>query len=516
MAPMADTAEHAHRRLRLAAAAFALGGAAWVHANETWQVEPHVRTAVTFTDNARLDPPGAERGDAILEVSPGLLVRSRGAHSEGRLDYTLQTITYRRLPENDRRDHLLSAYAKSEVVANLLYLDARGDRSLQTLRAGAPLEVDPALANPNRTIVDSYSFSPFARRSVGSLFTPEVRYLRDHAGSNNTALTDSDGDTLAAFVRSGPAFSRWGWGVNHANERVVYGSAGTTRRRMDSADLRFELGASLVALGTYGREDNDYPYVGEKPSGSFWSAGIKWEPSRLTRIVMNGGERFFGRTWDVDISHQARLWQWTARYKQDLSSTRAQLLLAPPSTFAYLDSLARVAQPDPLERARAIEEFIAARGLPQRIPSAVNFFGHQPFVERRFDSALVLRSARATAIAIVYRVARDVRAAGSDPNGFLALLDLSATPNVTQKGASVLMNWRFEPRTELEVDCSALQSIDRDTGFTGDTRLAQVGLRHTFGRKLVGALDYRHTWGRAQSSGAYRENALIAAINIRF
>jgi uncharacterized protein (PEP-CTERM system associated) len=481
-----------------------------------WQVEPQLRVTQTLSDNVALAPAGLEQGDLVTEVTPHITIRGRGPRVEARLEYTLETFTYLRNRDYNRHDHLLVADGRAELVPRLLFVDARADRSRKAANALGQQEIDGSLASSNRTVTDTYSVSPFVRRSHGSAFNYEARYVRDHVGFDDQRLTDSDGDSLLASVRSGPAFSRLAWGVQYLDERVRYEDAQRTSRRAASVDLGLELAASVAVLAGAGHEDNEYPFVGSAPEGPFWSAGIKWEPSRLTRLELRGGRRFFGTTRLADLTHRSRYVLWSLRYSEDLSSSRAQLLLPSATTATYLDRLGRIETPEPLARGRAVDEFMTQRGLPARVFGAIEVFGREPYVEKRLDASVTLKTPRTTAILSVFRSDRDARLAHSDPNGFLAAGSITRSPNVLQKGVGALANWRFAPRTQLQLDLGYNDASEADTGLATTTRFVRLGLRHELSRKATASLDYRHVTGDTATSGRYRENAIAAGVRIRF
>jgi uncharacterized protein (PEP-CTERM system associated) len=481
------------------------------------QLDSHLRIAEIYADSEGPVLRGREQRGFITEISPGFTAAAHTAKADARFHYILQNFTFQRTPENNRTDHLFAADAKTRIIPDFFFFDARVARTREMVSALAPQYIDAPISAEDRAVVRSYSFSPYIRRGRDSAVAYEFRYLRDHLDSSSRQLPWSDADTITASVKSGTGARLFGWTLSYFNERVAYKPSQDTRRESESAQVRLYLDPSLAILGTFGYEDNRVPFAGRRPAGTFWNAGFKWEPSRLTRLTLAGGERFFGKTWLLDFSHHGKLFHWTASHDRYLSSSRAQLLVPTGfTTFSYLESMASATLPDPVARARAVNDFIASRGLPAQVFSAVNFFVAEPFLEERFDSALTFKSARTTAILTVFRVNRDTRALGSTSRGIIGSDDPTLSPNVLQKGGSVLLSWQYTPRTDFELDAGFDDSRFQDTGASAKSGFAQVGVRHALYRKIACSLDYRYLWGRSLGVDRYRERAIIAAVTIRF
>ena len=123
---------------------------------------------------------------------------------------------------------------------------------------------------------------------------------------------------------------------------------------------------------------------------------------------------------------------------------------------------------------------------------------------------------KTTIILNVFRVSRDADAIGAVATGIITG-DFAANVNTVQTGGSVLFNWRFAPRTGLDFSVGAdknhFRTIDRDDEF----KYVSLGLRHQLQPKITGAIDYRRVERDSTDASAnYTENAISAAVNIRF
>lgn len=483
-----------------------------------FRVEPRLNVSETYTDNVGLTPPGREQSDFITQVIPGISIQGRSGKSEVFLDYSLQTLIYASDSGRNTLNHRLSTFAKTELIDDFLFFDAQASVFQQNTSLLGPIGLGFSNDNNNVSDVRTYSVTPIVRQSLGSTLSYEARYRHDYVGTDANSLSNSDSDKVVVAVKSGTAFSRIGWALNYSKEIVNYQASQDTRAESVSADIRYALDPRFALLTTVGYEKNDFAFIGPKPVGEFYDAGVDWQPSILTHLRATVGERFFGRTYFLDYSHRSRKFLWTARYSENIASTRSQLLL-PSSidTFAYLDALSTSQIPDPIQRARFVNDFIATRGLSPTLFSATNFFTNRTFLEKRFEASVALNTPKTTSILNVFQVDRSAAAIGAISTGFFGGDDFSTSTNLLQRGASVLFNWRFAAKTGVDLNTGFSNTLFRDRGREDNLKFIRVGLRQQLQPKVTGTVDYRHVQRDSDAaSGNYKENALTAGITIRF
>ena len=109
-------------------------------------------------------------------------------------------------------------------------------------------------------------------------------------------------------------------------------------------DLGLQVSRTLTLVGDVGREsalDEDTTEGGL--DSEFWSAGLRWDPNERTSAEARYGERFFGESWSFEVTHRARLLEFTGAYSEAPTVESRQLGLLPfdpgtlPPWFPPLD-----------------------------------------------------------------------------------------------------------------------------------------------------------------------------------
>lgn len=478
-----------------------------------WRFQPRVAITETYTDNVDLLPQA--QSDFISQISPGFSLDARSKRWNVLADYTLQNLFYARDSSRNAHNNLLSATGKAEILPDWFFLDALASISRQNNLAQAPQNEGFVTGNNNTTQTRTYTVSPYVRDRVGTFLGYELRYQRDHVTTDSTSLPSSDGNQIKAQIRSGPEFSRVGWGLDYNRQDIDY-NGGQQRTRIENtvASGRYLISARFALLASAGYEKNDFPVVGPKPEGTLWSAGFAWQPSKLTNVTATAGERFFGRTYALDTTHRTRALFWSAQYSENINSSRSQFLSSPSAnTATYLDALASASMPDPLERARFVNNFIVNNGLPTTIFAPTTFFTDRNFLEKRLTGSVTYNTPKTTSILSLFRVKYDADAIGAIATGPL----IDDTANSQQTGGSLLVNWRFASRTGFDfsigTDKTHFRTIDRDDTL----KYVRLGLRHQLQPKITGSIDCRRAKRDSNDpSVAYTENAISAGVNIRF
>jgi uncharacterized protein (PEP-CTERM system associated) len=128
----------------------------------------------------------------------------------------------------------------------------------------------------------------------------------------------------------------------------------------------------LTAYG--GHETNNYP--GINTDRGFYGAAVSWKPSERTNLFGAWEDRYFGGSWKLTFSHRMPRLAWTLTSSRD-DSTLSQRYLGLPATqnvAALIDASLTTRIPDPIERARAVEDLIVSRGLPRSLTGPVDIF----------------------------------------------------------------------------------------------------------------------------------------------
>ena len=290
-------------------------------------IAPRLEAALYYNDNVTLATPGQEQEAYITELKPGILLERDGRRFNGRLDYTLQVLNFS--GDIDRTDtyHQLLANSTTMLVSQLLFLDAGASYSQQFISPDDDIALDNLSVTENRTDVLTYSLSPYVRQQYGSTANAEYRIGSQRVEYKESATVDQiDSTNSSAFitVESGPRFNQLRWGVTYSYDQIDYDEEGVdTTLQNTLLGLRYQLSPKFGVLTNIGYEDNEYEQVAgeDPPSGTIWSAGFAWTPSRQTSLEITTGERFFGSTASFNFRHRARQTEWLLAYTEDITTT---------------------------------------------------------------------------------------------------------------------------------------------------------------------------------------------------
>lgn len=481
-----------------------------------WDIVPTLIAEETYTDNVRLAPAGSERGDFVTRLRPGVSIIGSGPRLRLSAAFAAEAL-YSVRTGNTAINPQLNAGGNAELVQQLLFVDASASISQQNISLLGPQADSNVNDTGNRTTVKSFLVSPYLRHAFGTVAEGEarLRYSTVSSDAASSSLSNSQATGLGLRLASGPSFKLYTWNIAYNTDTIYYtDSQDVTTQRISATGTRL-ITPQVTVVSTVGYEESDYLTLGPAPKGTFWNAGLDWTPTPRTRVAATTGKRYFGKTYTFDFSHRTRLTVWSANYSEDVTTAREQVLVPTTvDTAGFLDTLFLSRFPDPALRQQAVRDFIARNGLPPSLTVPLNFFTNQIFLDKRWQASVGILGVRNTVFANVFRSTRtpeDISAA-SPASG-----DFAATSGVEQTGASVNWNWRLSPRTASNVDVGYTRSDFSGIGREDSLKFIRFTLTHQFQPKLSGSLNYHRLQNDSSQSGAgYTENAVSAALNMRF
>jgi hypothetical protein len=501
-----------------------------------WRIVPNLYLAETYTDNVELSPPGNEESDFITQVTPGVVLFGRGARFSTQLSYQLQTLTYADDSDRNQINHQLRAVDQREWIDNFFFTDALASirQENSSLRQ---ITVNNEVGNQED--VRTFLVSPYIQSRIGTYADYELRYTYDYAESSASELSGSQANRLLARVNSGLGYQPRGpryqarrppltvlprqhfaWGLEYSKEEISYDNAEDVTRDRTLADLQYLLTPRIALLGTVGYEDNDFVTLPgeEEPEGSFWSAGFAWTPTPRTQIEARVGERFFGDTKSLAVVSQARRVHWRITYTEDVTTTRENFFLpATGSTASFLDSQLQSTISDPVERAQAVQEIIAARGLPPSILTEQNFFTEEFFLQKAFRASVGWDGRRNRIFADIFHVTSEQQSANRTSNVLFGSTDFALSQEIEQRGGGVLWSLRLGPRTTTNVDLGYTRNDFTDISRTDDYITARANITRQMRQNLVGMVEVRRQELDSDAADSdYKENAITVSLRMIF
>lgn len=310
---------------RSSGAALALLAAGVAHGGE-WDLAASVSGRLIWTDNLRLAASGEESGGA-LEIAPAFQARRAGRRLQVQANYRLQQYLYTVGLDEASTWHQFQGSARAELVRRTLFVDAAASYGQALVDPDREVPVGNLALSANRTNVASLSVSPYAVFRLGDAATARLGYSRSRVRTG-VAVARTRSEVWSARIASTARFDRIGWALGWTRSEQRFSGRPDFERELATAELAFRLTPRLSLVASGGREDNSYQRIAGTPSpeGGFWSAGVRWTPSRRTSLELRRGERFFGRTWGVKAGFRTRRAVLDASYAEDLATVQRLLL----------------------------------------------------------------------------------------------------------------------------------------------------------------------------------------------
>ncbi|MBP7710888.1 MAG: TIGR03016 family PEP-CTERM system-associated outer membrane protein [Gammaproteobacteria bacterium] len=490
----------------LAGLVLAASASAQETGGDGWRVDTSVSGLVTFSDNIDLAPSGDREASLVFQVSPALSVHGAGARVKLDLDYAPQFLWYTN--DGDTAvNHRLAATSALELLEDHLFLDLRAGAT----RVNASPTGRYAGDGISGDLTQSYYLgaSPTWRQHFGGYADGLLRYSFDRVIYTNQDRieesyasspyydryagygSNSNSHGFEAGLESGRRFSAFGWSLQHSDRKVDYDESGVEdpNFRRTHGRITYPLHRLFdVYVGT-GYDDNDYDRNQGDGDGKGWSweAGGTWRPREKSELTLGGGDRYFGHFWNLDLRHQSRRTAWTARYSEDVTTSRdvlreRQLIsLTDPFGNPIVDPLTR----DPLL-------------VPIDIPSPTS----DTILRKRFDAGVALQGRRTTTSLNLYRDRREAES-GTWENETVYGTNLGVSHQLSRETSGNLFG---------TVQYSELEDDDNETlWYVG------AGLRHRFSEDVQGILDVRHTQNHSDRAGEdYQENRITAGVTVAF
>lgn len=460
-------------------------------AQETWDFTPRVNMHGTYTDNVGLRSDENKRGDWIGQVNPGFSLSRAARRLDLNLDYSMRNRWYLHESRRNRTSHRVLGNGTLEAIRNRGFVDFGIVR-----REQVPSLLDPAGIQPEvgaQTIDTSqFSVSPYGIQRFGRLATATARYRLDERRYHGSGLDDNRSHQYIGRLESGRAFQTFFWNLDYSHEDVEYleGDRLDVTFSSYSGTLGYHVNPRLRVFGILGREHNDFQTnFRDDIDGEFWHAGFAWSPSRRTNLRATYGERFFGSTGSVNLTHRTRKTRWNLQYDETLS-------------------LGRGIEADVIESAEDL-----ANIDPESGPGFLDVqdgelvwlsLTDQTYIQERLQGSVRLYHGHSQFTGRVFRVERDFQ--------------LDRHDREQRHGGALSWRWDFAPRMYSHLTSGWYRTdFERTEQREDDTWYARASLNRNFQPNVRGSLSYRYQQ-RDSSDAAhdYVENAVTASLYVTF
>lgn len=475
-----------------------------------WKLIPTISLTETHTDNVRLLADGKEESANITQVSPGITITSTGQRLKLQANYVMQNSYYSGVTNETKTNHLLRANANIAFVKDLLFLDGNASMTQQNLTPFGQVTDNNFNLSNNKVEVRTYSASPYFRQNFNNIVTGELRYTYDSvvsgATSNASISPNSTSDTVRFSLTSGSAFKTTSLGLNYSVQNIHF----VRQVPLETEALTFNFGYSVSALfratATAGHEKNTYVSLGEKPPGNFGTIGFAWSPNQRTNLVLNAGQRFYGKTYALTFNHRARMSVWSLGYNEDVTTTRGQFLVpATNNTSAFLNQLWQTTIPDAASRQQTVDNFIRDSGLPAALAQPINTFTNQVFLQKSLQGSIGLTGAQNTIVLSLFNNLREPLSTG----GVDAITNPGLLRKVKQTGVNSMWNVKFSPRTNASISAGYNKAETIGISLVDKTKTLRASISRQLQQKLKASLEVRRLQRDSTIEvGNYKENAV--------
>lgn len=487
-------------RCVFAALAFMSAG---VHAAE-WKVAPRLDLGESYTDNVTLAPSSSAKSDWITQVTPGISIEGSGSRLRLKADYALQNLIYANESSRNSFYHQLNASANATLVENTLFLDARGNIQQQATSLLAPISNNNL--NPgNVTDVSSYSVSPYLLHKFGSTAVGELRFTHDAVNTKVGGLSDSSANKVDLKLNSGPSFYDLGWGLSYTHEKADYDLRSDTDSKVLTGTASYRVLPKLRAIATIGHEKNNYLYpAGQEPKGAFWSAGFSWAPTVLTSLDASLGERFFGKTYALNLNHRTPHTNWKINYSQDITTMRREMFNPDIRRVAYdvLVDLINQGGGTVLDWSNETRERAASLGINPVV------FTNQLYLSKQFSASVAIERGKS----LVTLTAAHSERRAQETADFTSIFGYELSPvESTVKQDSLNGQWdiRMSPRNTANIGVNISRYGFPTLARTDNYRSIKLGMTRKLEKKVTGSVDFHHSLRDSNlNENDYTQNAI--------
>jgi uncharacterized protein (PEP-CTERM system associated) len=481
---------------------------------QRWQSEVSIATEVGATSNSQLDAATRSK-DLIGSVQPRVTVLGEGPRFRLNASAAVNAVTY---AEGTRDDDV---YPEVDVRATLVPIE-------RFFSVDAGVRVGQAFANPFALRANSgTNVSPDAVTTTQVSLSPTLDVtilplnVRTRLRSDIVRLYDDRDDPATASATgnynahsvSVESLARpLTWAVQADRNETRYVDA--TPQISENARLRVGYWfTEQFSIGLReGVERNNF--IDANDLRQVHGAEFAWRPTERTDLSGFAERRFFGTGWNLNFTHRMPWVSWNLGLDRDISSTPQELFRLPAggNVAGLLDALLTTRFPDPLERARQVQELIDRTGLPPNLLSSSTIYAQRLSLTNTVTAGIaytgVLHSIALTAFRSKLQ---DV------PDASLLIVGSPLNNNV-QRGGAIALTRRLSPVTVLiastdwrevrTLDSATISQVTKQSG-------ASIDLQRQLSPRSTGRIGARYT-RLVQNDTRTQEAALSVRFDHRF
>ena len=486
-------------------------------AAQTWRVQPAIDVQETYTTNANLAPTGQAEASFVTILTPSIAFNASGPRAQLGGSASVQAIAY----SWNRDDNVLypqvNLLGSVEALEKFFYIEGAVNVSQQYLSPFGAQPADNVGTTSNRYTSTGFRVSPYIR----GVLPGRIAYvLRNDSIWSNLGNTPDTPGFVGSYVNN--TFGRldspivtFGWSAEVIATYTTFTGEQTLSNQLARAYLYYEPDPQLRLFGIGGYEKNDY-FVTES-SGPIYGGGAVWRPGPRTTIAGQWEERFFGPSYLASFDHRNPGWAFNINASRNIS-TFPQLLFSVPAggnVAGLVDAAFTTRIPDPVQRAAAVQEFLAQTGLPATLQTPLNFYTQQVV---RYDQvsatlAWIVGVRNSLALTAYYRESTVI----SGGSGVALPPPFGAQNNNTQQGGSIAYSHRLTAFTSLTATATRFETV-ATAPFTdkSTTSFFQLAAVTRFSPKTDGTAGLTYTVFDSNAANDYTAFTAYVGLTYRF
>jgi len=494
----------------LTAVAVAVGalGAAPPAAAQRYSLETGISTTGTLSSNPDLAPDGQEDAGFRLDVSPYFSLASRGGRlslsGSGELGMSIDMRSGSDDTVSFRPSGIL--LGSLEAVDNFFFIDARAS-VYSTLDNPFQATTDP-FSPANTSTSYQLGLTPYIRGTLFSQFDYEVR--SDNSWTDSPNWQGQYSATNTASISRAP--QPLGFAFSFEQQLLSSDSEGQDLLDTQTArlSLRYAVTSNFAVGARVGAEKYNYTLTANDWQ-RFYGAEASWRPNERTTLEGYWEDRLFGNSWQASFSYRRPRMAFNIVSSRLLSNTPQQFATFPglSSLVSLLDAAFTTRIPDPIERQRAIVNFLSQTQLPAELLTPT-FIYSQTFTIQEVNNASVVFYGPRNSLGLTVFSTITEDTAGISP-------EIPVTQKTRERGAQVSFNHRMTPLTGLT---GTARWRNTENLFATSEQTTQTELRLETSRQLSprtdGTLGVRYQWVDSTVTNDATEFAAFFTLNHRF
>ena len=424
----------------------------------------------TYTTNANFAPSGQEQSSFVTSATAGVQVNGTGARAQLNGFAAVQGLVYLgEYSSNTRGNNIFvraNLLGSVEAVEKFFFVEGAVNVSQQYFSPFGPQPADNIGVTDNRYTTAGFRLSPYIRGVFAGGATYLVRYdtIWSNLGYTNLNAPGAKSSFTQRWTgRIDSPIRTFGWSLDASATSTKFTDQQALTSEIVRGYLNYRPDPQVLLYGIGGYEWNNY-YLTES-SDVVYGVGGEWRPSERTNVRGSWQERFFGAEYLAAATHRNPFSAFNVNASRNISTYPQQLFAAPAGgdVAALVDAAFTTRITDPVQRAEAVQGFLATSGLPSTLQSPLNYYVQQVFLYEQQSGTFTLLGARNATAFTLYNRKQEVISGGT---GAALPAPFGAARNNTQRGAALSFTHRLTPVTQMTAIASRFQTIATPP-FTG-------------------------------------------------